>query len=86
MFANAITTFSLWLVDILLFIAGIYLVWRCIKLYRLKGIQKENAHLVSKELKPCFDDLQEQIQALRKDIQTLKDEKDPFADSLDTGG
>ena len=86
MFANAGTAFSLWLVDAFLFIGGIYLVWRVIKTYRQKGRQKESAHLVSKELAPYFNLLQNEIQNLHEEIQSLKNEKSGFTDSPDTRG
>ena len=87
MFANAMTAFSLWLLDIFLFLGGIYLVWRVIKVYRQKGRQKESAHLVSKELAPYFKELQNEIQSLHQEIQSLKEknEKSDFANSSDTG-
>ena len=86
MFATAATAFSLWLVDAFLFIGGLYLVWRVIKTYRQKGHQKENAHLVSKELSPYFKQLQTEIQNLRQEIQSLKNEKSDFTDSSDARG
>ena len=86
MFASVTTTFALWLVDMLLFIGALYLIWRCIKIYRLKSTQKESARLVLKELKPHFEQLQAQIQSLHEEIQSLKDEKGYFTDSSDTGG
>lgn len=86
MFANAGTTFSLWLVDAFLFIGGIYLIWRTVKTYRQKGHQKESAQLVSKELTPYFNNLQTEIQNLRQEIQNLKNEKSDFTHSPDTRG
>ena len=85
-FANAGTALSLWLIDALLFLGGIYLIWRTIKLYRQKGHQKESAQLVSKELTPYFKALQEEIQTLQEEIQSLKNEKSGFTDSPDPRG
>ena len=86
MFASAGIAFSLWLVDIFLFLGGVYLVWRTYKTYRHKGRQKEEAVLVSKELAPYFDILQTQIQDLKDEIHELKqqNEKTDSADSLDS--
>ena len=86
MFANAGTAFALWLVDAFLFIGGIYLIWRVIKIYRQQGRQKETAHQVSKELTPYFNQLQTEIQNLRQEIQNLKNEKSDFTDSSDPRG
>ena len=86
MFATAATTFSLWLIDALLFLGSFYLIWRTIKTYRQKGRQQESAHLVSKELVPYFKELQTEIQTLKAEIQSLKNEKSGFTDSLDTRG
>ena len=86
MFANAGIAFSLWLVDAFLFIGGFYLIWRVIKTYRQKGHQKESAHLVSKEIAPYFKNLQNEIQTLREEIQSLKNEKSGFTDSPDARG
>ena len=86
MFANVGAAFALWLVDTFLFIGGIYLVWRVIKIYRQKGRQKESAQLVSKELAPYFNQLQTEIRNLRQEIQSLKNEKSGFTDSPDAGG
>ena len=86
MFATAATTFSLWLIDVFLFLGALYLIWRTIKVYRQKGHQKESAQLVSKELTPYFSQLQNEIQTLRQEIKSLKDEKNDFTDSLDARG
>ena len=86
MFASATTAFSLWLIDALLFLGGIYLIWRTIKIYRQKAHQVESAHLVSKELAPYFSQLQNEIQTLREEIKSLKNEKSGFTDSLDPRG
>lgn len=86
MFANVGTTLSLWLIDALLFIGGIYLVWRVIKTYRQKGHQKESAMLVSKELAPYFNQLRMEIQSLRQEIQSLKNEKNHLTDSPNPRG
>ena len=86
MFATAATAFSLWLIDALLFLGAIYLIWRTIKVYRQKGRQKESAHLVLKELTPYFNQLQNEIQTLRQEIKSLKDEKNDFTDSPDARG
>ena len=72
MFANIATMFSLWLIDVLLFVGGIYLIWRTYKIYRQKSHQKKNAEVVSKELEPFFNALQNEIQNLRQEIQHLK--------------
>ena len=85
-FATAAITFSLWLIDTFLFLGGIYLIWRTIKVYRQKGRQKESAQLVSKELAPYFKNLQDEIQSLREEIQSLKNGKSDFTNSLDAGG
>ena len=85
MFAGAATAFSLWLVDVLMFVGAVYLIWRTIKVYRQKSRQKESAHLVSKELAPYFSQLQNEIQTLREEIKRLKDEKSNFTDSPDAG-
>ena len=86
MFAGAATAFSLWLIDAFLFLGGIYLIWRAIKVYRQKSHQKQSAQLVSKELAPYFNQLQNEIQNLRQEIQSLKNEKSDFTDSTDTRG
>ena len=86
MFASAMTTFSLWLIDTFLFLGGIYLIWRTIKTYHQKGRQKESAQLVSKELSPYFNQLKNEIQILHQEIQSLKNEKSYFTNSPDTRG
>lgn len=88
MFVHVGTIFSLWLVDAFLFIGAIYLIWRTYKIYRQKGRQKESAQLVSKELAPYFNRLQNEIQGLRQEILTLKEKngEGDFTDSLDTRG
>ena len=88
MFVNVAETFSLWLVDALLFVGAIYLVWRALKTYRQKGHQKENAQLVSKELAPYFNQLQTEIRTLRQEIQSLKEKngKSDFTNSFDSRG
>ena len=88
MFVNVAVGFSLWLVDALLFLGAIYLAWRVIKTYRQKGHQKENAHLVSKELAPYFNQLRNEIQNLKQEVQSLKEhhEKSDFTNSPDARG
>ncbi len=86
MFAGVATSFGLWLVDAFLFIGGIYLVWRVIKLYRSRGRQLESADLVAKELQPYFQGLQKEIQTLRQEIQDLKNEQNNLTNSPDTRG
>ena len=87
MFATIATSFSLWFIDIFLFLGGVYLIWRVYKTYRQKGRQKENALLVSKELAPYFKQLQDQIQILQEEIHNLKEEngKSRPVDSFDSG-
>ena len=86
LFANASISFSLWLVDVFLFLGAIYLIWRTIKTYRFKTNQKDSAYIVSKELSPYFEKLHAEIQGLHNEIQKLKNEKSDFTDSLDTRG
>lgn len=88
MFATAGTALSLWLIDAFLFLGGIYLIWRTYKTYRQKGHQKESAHLVSKELAPYFNQLQNEIQNLKQEISALKEQngKSNFTNTPDARG
>ena len=88
MFANVGVVFSLWLIDAFLFLGGLYLIWRTVKIYRQKGRQKESAELVSKELAPYFNQLRLEIQSLREEILVLKEQngKSDLTDSPDTRG
>ena len=88
MFANIAVTLSLWLINIFLFLGAIYLVWRTVKTYRFKTHQQKSAHIVSKELTPYFEKLNEEIQNLRNEIQALKakNEKGDFTNPPDARG
>ncbi|MBO7483748.1 MAG: hypothetical protein J6T55_01325 [Alphaproteobacteria bacterium] len=88
MFANATTSFSLWIIDILLYIGVFYLIWRTYKTYRQKGHQKQNAKLILKEMSPCFNQLHQEIQELQTEIKSLKEKnaKSNSANSSDPRG
>ena len=86
MFANVCTIFSLWIIDAFLFLGGLYLIWRVIKIYRQKGKQTENVRLISKELAPSFNILQKEIHSLRTELERLKNAKSNLTNSPEPRG
>lgn len=63
------------LINIGLFCLMIYIIIRIFRTYRQKSHQRENVRLITKELMPKLESLNQEIKALRTELKALKDDK-----------
>ncbi len=74
------------LINIGLFCLLIYIVIRVFRAYRQKIYQHESVRLITKELLPKLDNLNQEIKTLRTELKALKNDKNGFNDSTVTRG
>ena len=63
------------LIHVALFCLMIYIVIRIFRTYKQKTQQRESVHLITKELMPKLEDLNQEIKALHAELKALKDDK-----------
>ena len=63
------------LINLALFCLIIYIVIRIFRVYKQKTLQHESVRLITKELMPKLEDLNQEIKSLRAELKALKDDK-----------
>ena len=63
------------LINIALICLLVYIVIRVFRVYKQKTYQRESVRLITRELMPKLEDLNQEIKALRAELKALKDDK-----------
>lgn len=73
-------------INIGLFCLMIYIIIRVFRTYKQKTYQRESVRLITKELMPKLEDLNQEIKALRSELKALKDDKQNRLDDSPESG
>ena len=74
------------LINIGLFCLMVYIVIRIFRTYKEKTHQRESVRLITKELMPKLEDLNQEIKSLRAELKAIKNDKNNAYDSPVAGG